>query len=213
MTGDVADIVARLKATLPARWFADTTPVLDTLLTGLADAASRLYELLATARLQTRIATAAGGFLDLAAEDFFGTRLRRQAQEGDDGYRARILQALARTHGTRAALATAITELTGTPPTIFEPARPSDTGAYAMGSLAWNTAGGWGSLSLPFQSFVTITRPSGEGIGTLAGYGTGGPVVYADLSMVAGQVTDADIYTAVADCIPVATIAWTCITG
>ena len=213
MTGDVPDMVARLKAALPARWFADTTPVLDALLAGLADAASRLYGLLATARVQTRLATATGGFLDLAATDFFGTRLRRHLQEGDDPYRARIARALTRTHGTRAALVATITDLTGTPPVIFEPARPSDTGAYGMGAFAWNRAGGWGSLSLPFQSFVTVTRPHGAGIATLAGYGTGGPVVYADLSMMTGQVTDADIYAAVADTIPVATIAWTRITG
>ena len=213
MTGDLSDMVARLKAALPGRWFADTTPILDTLLTGLADAASRLYGLLATARLQTRIATATGGFLDLAAADYFGIRLRRHLQEGDAPYRARIARALTRTHGTRAALVAAITDLTGTVPAIFEPARPSDTGAYATGALAWNTAGGWGSLSLPFQSFVSVTRPHGAGIATLAGYGTGGPAAYADLSMMTGQVTDADIYAAVADTIPVATVAWTRITG
>ena len=213
MTGDVSDMVARLKAALPARWFADTTPVLDTLLSGLADASSRLYGLLTVARLQTRIVTATGEFLDLAATDFFGIRLRRRLREGDGPYGARIVRALARTHGTRAALVATITDLTGTPPVIFEPARPSDTGAYAMGALAWNSAGGWGSLSLPFQSFVTVTRPDGEGIATLAGYGTGGPVVYADLSMMTGQVTDSDIYAAVASTIPVATVAWTRITG
>ena len=213
MTGDVADMVWRLKAALPTRWFADSTPVLDTLLTGLADAASRLYSLLAVARLQTRVTTATNGFLDLAAADFFGNRLRRRLQEGDGPYRTRILRALTRTHGTRAAVVAAVTDLTGTPPVIFEPARPSDTGAYATSALAWNAAGCWGSLSLPFQSFVTVVRPHGEGIATLAGYGTGGPVVYADLSMMTGQVTDADIYAAVATAIPVATIAWTRIIG
>lgn len=206
-------MVARLKAALPARWFADNTPVLDTLLTGLADAAARLYGLLAIARRQTRIATASAGFLDLVAVDFFARRLPRRLQERDDAYRGRIVRALARTRGTRADLVSAVKDLTGTSPIIFEPGRTSDTGAYGNGSLAWNTAGGWGSLTMPFQSFVTVTRPHGEGIATLAGYGTGGPFVYASLSMIAGQVTDADIYASVADSIPIASIAWTRITG
>ena len=40
-TGGIADFVSRLKLVLPARWFADTTPVLDALLTGFALAFSR----------------------------------------------------------------------------------------------------------------------------------------------------------------------------
>lgn len=213
MTGDNDDMLARMKAVLPPRWFADSTPVLDMLLTGLADAASRLYGLLSVARAQMRIATATNGFLDLVAGDFFGARLRRRFQEPDAAYRGRIIRALVRTRGTRAALIAAVTDLTGTAPVIFEPSRTSDTGAYAGGGFAWNKAGGWGSLALPLQSLITVTRPHGEGIATLAGYGTGGPRSYASLSMITGQVTDADIYATIADAVPIATIAWTRITG
>ena len=206
-------MVGRLKATLPARWFADSTPVLDMVLTGLGDAASRLHALLEAARGQMRLGSATEGFLDLIARDFFGARLRRQAQEGDDAFRGRILRAMTRTRGTRSALIAAVKELTGTAPTIFEPSHTGDTGGYASGGIGWNTAGGWGSLALPLQSLVTVTRPHGQGIALLAGYGTGGPCSYASLSMIAGQVTDADIYATVADAVPVATIAWTRILG
>jgi hypothetical protein len=69
MTGDTNDMLARLKMVLPARWFADATPILDAVLTGLANAWSQLYGLLATVKLQTRLATASGVFLDIAAKD------------------------------------------------------------------------------------------------------------------------------------------------
>ena len=213
MTGDPADILARLKSVLPPGWFADTTPILDTVLSGLSDAGSRLYGLLAVIRLETRIATASDTFLDGAANDFFGLRLRRRVNESDDPFRTRLTRALTRTRATRAALVDALVELTGHVPIIFEPSRPGDTGAWSVGGIGWNVAGGWGSLSLPFQSFVTIARPRGQGIATLAGYGTGGPLSYASLAMIRGQVTDADIYAEIAATLPVASIAWTSITG
>ena len=49
-----SSIIARLRAVLPARWFADDTPVLDALLAGLADAWVRLHALLDAARRQLR---------------------------------------------------------------------------------------------------------------------------------------------------------------
>ena len=35
MTGDAADMAARLRAALPARWFGDVAPVLDAVLAGI----------------------------------------------------------------------------------------------------------------------------------------------------------------------------------
>jgi hypothetical protein len=75
-------------------------------------------------------------------------------------------------------------------------------------------AGGWGSPALPFQCFVTAFRPHGYGIGWVTGYGAPaggygqGAVEYANLSMLQGQVTDADIDAAAAGVMPVAAIAW-----
>jgi hypothetical protein len=47
---------------------------------------------------------------------------------------------------------------------------------------------------------------------TAGGYGCGA-IEYASLDMVQGQVTDADIYAAVADVLPVAAVGWTKITN
>ena len=209
MTGDTPDMVSRIKAALPTRWFPDETPVLDTVLTGLATAWSALYALLTTVQLQSRIATATGQFLDGASTDFFANRLPRRLTETDDAFRIRIHQQLAREHATRAALTAILTDLTGTAPAIFEPARVSDAGGYGTPALAYGAAGAWGSLQLPFQIFVTATRAQGVGIASIAGYGTPGPLARASLAAATGQVTDADIYAAIASVMPTATRAWT----
>ena len=213
MTGDTPDFVSRLKANLPTRWFPDATPVLDAVLTGLATAWSSLYALLADVRLQSRIATATGSFLDGASADFFAARLPRRTAEPDGAFRVRIMRALAREHATRAALASMLRDLTGRTPTIFEPARIADTGAYATPAMGYGVAGAWGSLALPFQVFVTVRRPQGSGIASIAGYGTPGPLARASLAQISGQVTDRDIYAAIASVMPTATTAWTHITN
>jgi hypothetical protein len=75
MTGDQTDILGRIKALLPFRWFPDTTPVLDALLSGIAWSLALIYSLIQYAKNQTRIATASDGFLDLISYDFFGINL------------------------------------------------------------------------------------------------------------------------------------------
>ena len=115
-------------------------------------------------------------------------------------------------------------DLTGRAPLVFEPARTTDTGGYASlagagGGVGYGRAGGWGSLALPFQCFITAYRPVGSGIATVCGWGGPaggygrGAIEYASLEMVQGQVTDADIYSAVANVLPVAVIGWTRITS
>jgi hypothetical protein len=85
----------------------------------------------------------------------------------------------------------------------------------AGGGVAYNGAGGWGSFELPFQCFITAYRPAAAGIATITGWGGAaggygqGAIEYASMEMVQGQVTDEDIYQAVADVLPVAAIGWT----
>jgi hypothetical protein len=214
MTGDASDMVRRLKAVLPARWFPDSAPLLEGLLTGLADAWAWLYSLLQYARQQTRIATATDGFLDLIAQDCFGGRLVRASGQTDAAFRAIIQREMLRERGTRAAVVSVLTDLTGRAPVVFEPARPADTGGWGL-ALGYGAGGGWGNLGLPFQCFVTAFRPGGAGIPTVAGWGAGaggygaGAVEYASLSMLQGAVTDSDINAAIAGVMPVAAIAWT----
>ena len=219
MTGDQDDMLARLQAVLPSRWFADRSPVLEGLLAGLAWAGQWLYEQIAFTRAQTRIATATGVWLDIIAWDFFGRRLARRNGQSDDALRRRIGLELLRERGTRAAVISVLEDLTGRPPAVFEPARTSDTGGYGGlqgggGGLGYGVAGGWGSLALPFQCFVVAYRPQGAGIANVAGWGTNaggygsGSAEYATLSMIQGQVTDSDINAAVSTVLPATGIAW-----
>ena len=220
MRGDQQDMVGRLRAVLPLRWFPDNTPILDCILNGLGCGWAFCYGLIQYAQTQARISTAQGVWLDLAARDYFGNRVLRRVHEGDDQFRDEILHDLLRERGTRASVCQILLDLTGRAPVIFEPANARDTGSYAGGAsigggMAYVSAGGWGSLQLPFQFFVTAYRPVGAGIGLVTGwngiaggYGAGA-IEYADLSMIQGQVTDADINAAIVDVLPVAVIGWT----
>ncbi|MCU4159392.1 hypothetical protein AiwAL_04645 [Acidiphilium sp. AL] len=214
MTGDAADMRARLKAVLPARWFGDATPVLDLLLGGLAALWATLYSLIGLVRAQARIATASGPFLDIAALDYFGTALARRAGETDEAFSTRIRANLLMPRATRAALIGALAELTGRTPVVFEPFNATDTGGYGTNMLGYNTVGGYGSLMLPYQCFVTAYRPVVAVSGNDGGYnlGPGGynaaPLAWSDLSDDPGLMTDSDICAAIVSVLPVNAVAW-----
>ena len=151
------DMAARLRLTLPQGWFADEASLLGAVTTGLGAAWAGLYSLLAAVRLQSRLTTVSGQFLDLACADFFGGRLGRRGGEADDALRGRLLQAMRRERATRTALIAAAATA-GYSARVFEAARPADTGAYGIaGGLAWGVAGGWGSLAMPLECLVTVT--------------------------------------------------------
>lgn len=208
------EIAQRLRSLLPARWFADAAPVLDGLAAGICAGWAHVHGMIAYAASQTRIATATDGWLDRIAADYFAPRVRRRAREEDTRFSIRIRRELLRERGTRTAVSAVLTDLTGRVPTIIEPARVADTGAW-NGPSGYGAAGAWGSFALPFQCFVTAFRPQGAGIAEVSGWNApaggwgGGRIEYASLAMIAGQVTDADIHAAIADVLPAATIAWT----
>lgn len=174
-TGDQSDIAGRLKALLPQGWFAGDTPILDGVLAGIAEKWAWVYDLIAYTRLQTRISTATDQWLDLIARDYFGPGLARFVAEGDTAYRARILANLLPERATRAAVIAVVVALTGRTPWVFEPAHTGDTGAWGDGSLTWRgmaygQAGGWGSLTHPFQAFIVAFRPQNGGVANVTGY-------------------------------------------
>ena len=215
-TGDQNDALARLKSTLPQRWFGNPTPILDAVLTGYAWAASFVYSLYVYAKQQTRIKTATDGWLDMISADFFGTTLLRAANQSDTSFRARIIANLFRERATRAGLIKVLVDLTGRIPKIFEPMRPLDTGAWGANIWGWGAAGGYGSTLMPFQCLVNAYRPLGTGIPYVNGYGQpaggyGSPsrAEYASISWIQQAVLDSDIYAAVDSVKPVATIPWT----
>lgn len=223
MTGDLENIVSRLSAVLPERWFAEHSPNLEALLRCVATPWAWLYNLIDYVIAQTRLRTATDQWLDLIARDYFGAGLDRKGNESDYSYRARIQRLLLRGAGTRTAVSSGLTYLTGTKPRIFEPANCMDTGSYgsATGSLnipgsglAYGVAGGWGNLNLPYQFFVSVARPAIQGVSGLSGYGTSsggygvGPISYVDLAALPGHVTDQDIQLTLRSMLPVNAVAW-----
>jgi len=227
MTGDLSDFVSRLRSVLPKRWFGDQATNLTAILASIATPWVWLYDLLSYVILQTRISTATDNWLDLIAFDFFGSDLIRESGETDTSYRSRILGALLRGAATRSAIRASLQLLTGSEPRIFEPTRCGDTGSYSTlangplppgSGLAYGVAGGWGNPDLPFQFFVSVTRPPTPVVGMLAGYATDaggygqGSIAYVDLSLLPGQVTEEDVQQTLSSLLPVNTIAWLQIT-
>lgn len=223
MTGDLPDIVSRLQAVLPKRWFAENSPNLTGILQSIASPWVWLYDTVSYVISQTRLGTATDEWLDLISYDYFGNWNSRSFNELDFNYRTRIKAALLCEAATRSAVSSGLTALTGNPPIIFEPANCMDAGSYGQSSagspglgtgLAYGVAGGWGSLVLPRQFFVRTHRPPTLGISMLAGYCTSngaygeGTISYVDLSLLPGHVTDQDIRTTLTRLLPVNAIAW-----
>ena len=212
--GDKDDFIARLKSLLPPQWFEDGAPVLTGMLSGVASVLASLYALNSWAQAHARISTATDLLLDLISRDYFGTWMPRRIGEGDGPFLNRIKKELLRPRGTRAALVQAVTDLTGSTPTVFEPANPSDTGGYSVGGVGYGLAGGWGSLSMPYQFFITLAPPKWGGISSVDGYGGSiggygvGSIEYASLDYVTGEVSYAEIYARIAAVLPACATAW-----
>ncbi len=223
MTGSRSDIISRLWAVLPKRWFAEQAPNLSAILCSIATPWAWLYEMTNYVRCQARLGTATDTWLDFISSDYFGDDLNRKIDESDQGYRARIQAALLREAATRSAVSAGLEALVGTPPIIFEPANCMDTGSYGAQSpgpaiagtgLAYGVAGGWGNLTMPQQFFITTARPPSAGVGMLAGYGDSaggygdGVISYIDLALLPGHVSDQEIQSTLCSLLPVNAIAW-----
>lgn len=221
--GDQQDIIARLRAVLPSSWFVQgQNPVTEAVLASMGWMGAQLTSLLAYVKQQARISSVSDVFLDIAARDYTGARVTRRLQESDESFRQRLQASLLPNGATRAALVARLTSLTGTAPWVFEPTQPQDTGAYGYGGLGYNSAGGYGSLALPFQAFVGVQRPTAQGVPNLAGYSgntsippyapggyNAGLLAYCDIAQAFDGVTDAEIYQTIASVQPCGAIAWT----
>ncbi len=223
MTGSLSDIIARLWTVLPKRWFAEEAPNISAILRVIATPWVWLYDLASYVGNQTRLGTASDNWLDFFSFDFFGDELSRKPTESDQRYRARIQAALLREAATRSAVSAGLEALVGSKPIIFEPGNCFDTGCYGAQSagpaiagtgLAYGAAGGWGSLAMAQQFFITVTRPPSAGISMLAGYGTPaggygeGLISYVDLALLPGHVSDQEIESILCSLLPVNAIAW-----
>src|ERR1700720_2203361 len=152
MTGDLQDIVKRLKSVLPP-WFSDVTPVLTAVLNGLATMWAFVYSLVQDAKLQSRIMTATDGWLDMIAGDFFGAGLQRTTYETDQSYRALIQASIFRERNTRHAAIKLGIDITGRTSWVIELGYPLDTGAYQY-LYGYGAAGAYGSVSMKYNFFI-----------------------------------------------------------
>lgn len=208
-------VSARLRALLPTGWFSDNTPVLDALTLGMGALWVGLIGVIDTVRAQTRMATASGVFLDLAALDYCGTAISRRAGESDAAFSARLRATVLAPRATRAALVAAIERVTGRAPKIFEPFNPTDCGGYSTNTLGYGVRGGYGSLALPYQLFVTAYRPDAVPASHAGGYNQGpggynvGPMAWVASGDNPGLLTDSQIYAAIVSALPVNAVAWT----
>lgn len=212
--GDFDDIHSRLQALLPAGWFGDKSPVLDCVLSSCALSLTWCYSLYAYARLQTRIATASDSWLDIAARDFFGTRLIRDEGMPDNELRRKISKSLFCERGTRQAITITLKELTGLAPTIIEPLRPADTGGYGIPTTGYGMDGRYGSRSIPYQAFVIAHRSvKSDTTDDCPQYETSDISSHSatendDMTMSSGKATDAQIYAAITAVKMQGTIVW-----
>src|SRR5438105_4818067 len=100
-TGDQHNVASRLRQLLPPSWFPDLAPNLWALLQGAGNVFAWLYALISFAKLQTRISTATGFFLDLMGLDFFGRNFPRMKGQSDASYSAAMKKELIRERVTR----------------------------------------------------------------------------------------------------------------
>lgn len=205
-TGDQEDIARRMHRVLPAGWFPpslDDAPRLRAVLAMGGRLGAWCYDFLAYARQQTRLATASGGWLDLAALDFFGARLQRRAGQSDAALLARIRAELLRPRATRPALRRLLLDLTGREPLIIEPTRPQDTGGWGVPVMGYGRAGHYGSLLLPGAVLVDVFRDGTAGGGGLTGWGVPaggygvGRLAWLSAEQAADAITDDDLRDAI----------------
>lgn len=203
MTSSTDDMISRQRRLLPRGWFTDDSPVLDAVLSGFSSCASHVYELLAFVGAQTRLATVSDGFLDLAAYDFFGLRVRRRSGQSDASFRQTVLDEIFRERVTRAGIKKAVEDLTGFEARMFEPFNATDCGGLDTGFLGYDMAGRWGDINMPRTILIATLNPKGAGLPGAPGFddGLGGldtpPEQWGDLAKVSGPVTQQDIYDTV----------------
>jgi hypothetical protein len=215
ITGSASDLLCRLQRVIPFRWFSNPAPNYLAVAQALLDNCVNAFNLVSYARLQTRLATATGPWLDIFVKDFLGRFIARQGAS-DSVFRAIARATILQERVTRAGMINAITQLVNSTPIIFEPWNPNDTGAWGVGNLAYNKAGGYGSIQLPGQTFMRVSRsglgatgiPSVDGYqGYLGGYGVG-QIQYAGATASEIGVTDQDIYDMILATKPTGSTVW-----
>lgn len=222
---------------LPSRWWSTPAPIRDAILGGASDILAWAYAFFVYAKAQMRLATASGFWIDLFSFDYLGLTTLRRGPETDANYAARVKKELVRERVTRAGMLQAIKDLTGKAPVIVEPWLGGDVGGWShgVGSSATPAPWGWGTgtptagaypawgSSITNQVFMTVYR-SGIGVGVAGvggwshGVGSGaiptpmgwnqGAGEWVSDELIAGTVTDQDIYDTINRTKPVGVTVW-----
>lgn len=210
LRGGPADLLRRLKSLFPRRWAAPAAPVREAVFGGIGDSLAWLYAQLQTVRGGTRRAGTLGYLLDIDAWGFFQSRILRRPAETDDAWRKRYTDEIFRPRVTPAAIDKALFDLTGRHPIIVEPWNPGQTAAYGF---SYYGSAQYGSLSLPYQFFITAFRPYPPGIPNIAGYGAGyygaPDTAYISLDDMASPISDEEIYETIARTVGAGFVPWT----
>lgn len=117
--------IDKLISLIPSGWFSDTAKtqggILYALLSAFAKGLDYISDGIAYVKAQTRIKTAFGDNLDKISTDFFGTGLLRKPGQGDDGFKAKILNRLFQEKATRKGMVQALADVGATVLEIYEP--------------------------------------------------------------------------------------------
>ncbi len=162
-TGSQTDIIGHLQDWLPQGWFPNTAGTrIYAILSGFASVLSTIYSLITYTKMQTRVATATDGFLDLASQDYLGSNLPRLLGETDTAFSARIRASVFLAANTRPAIQKALENLTGNPVRMIEPWQPNDT--FVWGRSFWGvdtrfTPGQWANGNQRYSGLIECTLP------------------------------------------------------
>jgi hypothetical protein len=212
--GDNADMAARIRRCC-RRGSENRTRWSDALVAAAAVVLAFAYSLFAYAKAQTRIRTASGIWLDIVAQDFFGTRIVRAAGQNDDSFRSIILANLLRPQATRQAISDVIEALTGFAPRSSSRSAQWTAAPMASAMAAMGALGPMDRSPFPPKHFwlriahgSRASQRAGYGASS-AGYGVGSQAEYASLDMLGARVTDGQIYDAIAQSKAVGVTIWT----
>lgn len=134
-------------------WWGDNNPILEAILSGFGSVATFLYCNLVYIKMQTRIKTSTDIFLDLTAQDYFGSMVQRCPGEGDETFRDKILKTLIAPRCTKSAMINALKNLTGRTPIVWE---PYFDGGYYNHSFFNHASFGF---IAPYQAWIIVFRP------------------------------------------------------
>jgi len=219
--GDAANIQARLLRQMPP-WFSSGNSIAAAVMSGGASVLALIYGMWVYVVAQTRLATCSGGFLDLFAQDYFGTTLVRRDGQTDAAFKLRIQALLLSEKGTRRGMVKALTILTGNPPKIWEPTTPSDNGGYRTPCMGYGVAGAYASIALGAQCLITANLGTTQAPSNLSGYRTA-PAGYSSagtayaaassIGQIAGGITAQDVIDTINLIRPAGVACWVNITN